>query len=267
MLGNIRPKPDSLRGRVAVTLLAMLPLLAAPLSSAAAQKLPFSSGEELHFRMRVGGFGTIGTGKMTVSGPERVRGTSVLLLTSEIRGKIAALGGNSRTQSWLDASTMSILRFEALERTPLSRRDESFDIYPAERRWVSDSGNAGRTLTNSPLDELSFVYFLRTLPLLPGDAYQFDRHFQQGRNPVTVRVLGRQAITVGAGTFDAVLVEMRVRDPERYRGEGFIRIYFTDDGCRLPLRIESNVPGIGGTVLTLESHTHPAQHFTRRGAE
>jgi hypothetical protein len=58
-----------------------------------------------------------------------------------------------------------------------------------------------------------------------------------------------------------VLVEMRVKDPRRYRGEGVIRIHLSDDRCRLPLRIESRMPVVGTAVLSLESHTHPREHF------
>jgi hypothetical protein len=51
-------------------------------------------------------------------------------------------------------------------------------------------------------------------------------------------------------------VEMRVKDPRRYKGEGVLRIHLTDDACRIPVRIESTMPVLGTTVLTLESHTH-----------
>jgi hypothetical protein len=57
-----------------------------------------------------------------------------------------------------------------------------------------------------------------------------------------------------------VIIEMRVKDPRRYKGEGVIRINLTDDRCRLPVRIESRMPVVGKTVLTLESFTHPAEH-------
>ena len=66
---------------------------------------------------------------------------------------------------------------------------------------------------------------------------------------------------MGAGEFTAWVVEMRVQDPARYKGEGVIRIHLSDSACRLPLRIESRVPSMGKTVLSLESHTHPASHF------
>ena len=73
------------------------------------------------------------------------------------------------------------------------------------------------------------------------------------RNPTVVRVLKREVLTTRAGTFATVQIEMRVKDAERYSGEGVIRIHFTDDGRRLPVRIESTIPQAGKTVMTLET--------------
>jgi hypothetical protein len=66
-----------------------------------------------------------------------------------------------------------------------------------------------------------------------------------------VRVLGRERVSTPAGSFNTVVVEMRVRDPQHYKGEGTIRFSISEDGCRLPVRIESNIPDAGNVVLTL----------------
>jgi hypothetical protein len=105
------------------------------------------------------------------------------------------------------------------------------------------------------------MYFLRTLPLTPDTVYTFTRHFDPARSPTTVRVIRRETVTTGAGEFQTALVEMRVKDPRRYRGEGVIRINISDDPCRLLVRIESAMPLVGAGVLTLESHTHPPEHL------
>jgi hypothetical protein len=70
-------------------------------------------------------------------------------------------------------------------------------------------------------------------------------------------MLGRDTLSTRAGVFQTVVVEMRVKDPRNYRGEGVIRVHLTDDDCRLPVRIESTIPDIGKTVLTLESVIRP----------
>src|SRR3712207_8953378 len=99
------------------------------------------------------------------------------------------------------------------------------------------------------------MYFVRTLPLTEGATYRLDRHFEAHRNPASVRVIGHETVTTSAGEFRTIVVELRVRDPRRYRGEGVIRMNLSDDERRLPVRIESTMPIIGNAVLTLESHT------------
>jgi hypothetical protein len=233
-----------------------LALAAAALTQAAATQaqLPFSPGEELTYRLRVGGLGTVGTGTMRVEGPVYLRGTSTLLLRSEMRSTLATVNGIGRTSSWLDPIGMRALRFEKHERTPFARLDEAIDLFGPRREWRTADGTVGRSPTNAPLDELSFIYFVRTLPLAPGAVFTFDRHFDPRRNPISIRVVRREPISVGAGRFQAFVVEMRVRDPQRYRGTGLITLHISDCPSRLPLRIESSVPTMGTTVLTLERH-------------
>jgi hypothetical protein len=80
-----------------------------------------------------------------------------------------------------------------------------------------------------------------------------DRHYDAVRNPTTVRVLGRETVTTPMGEFPTVVVEMRVRDVRRYKGEGVIRFNLSDDARRLPVRIETAAPVVGKAVLLLES--------------
>ena len=71
---------------------ALVAIAAAPLSAdPSPEKLPFFAGEELSYRMRVGGLGTVAMGKMTVSGPTTMRGTKALLFTSEFKSTVAGL--------------------------------------------------------------------------------------------------------------------------------------------------------------------------------
>ena len=183
-----------------------------------------------------------------------------MLLRSDMRAGVGILTGSGRSRSWLDSRRMTSLRFAKDERKVLSRHREAVEVYPDERRWTAADGRSGTSTTDAPLDELSFIYFIRTLPLAPAAEFSFTRHFERGRNPVKVRVVRRESTTVPAGTFSAVVVEMRVKDPRHYRGEGVIRLHLTDDECRVPVRIESDVPGIGKTVLELESAVHPHAH-------
>ena len=81
-----------------------------------------------------------------------------------------------------------------------------------------------------------------------------------------VTVVGREEIEVPAGRFRAVVVEMRVRDARRYRGEGTIRIHLSDDSCRLILRLESRVPDAGPATLSLQSYEGHARRASAQAA-
>jgi hypothetical protein len=197
--------------------------------------------------------GKVGTATMWIEGPVDVRGTSTYLLRFDSRIRIAFLSAVSRSSSWFDPLRGSSLRFFKHEQNPLTRSDESVELYPDEKEWRSASGEVSPSLSSTPLDELSFMYFIRTLPMTPGATYRFDRHFDQARNPITVSVIRREVIPTPMGELRVILVEMRVRDPKHYKGEGVIRIHLTDDDCKLPARIETTMPVVGTAILTIDS--------------
>lgn len=238
-----------LRYAIVFALLAALPVR----SGAQADRLPFGPGERLIFQGRVRA-GVSGGGTLWVEGPVDVRGTSTWLLHSDMEGRVGPLRATDRNASWLDPIRMTALRYTSRERHILSRYDDVVDIFPGERRWSSASGEEGATTGPAPLDELSFLYYVRTLPLGDDTTLTLARHFDVARNPTVVTVVGREEIDVPAGRFRAVVVEMRVRDARRYRGEGTIRIHLSDDSCRLILRLESRIPDTGPATLSLQSY-------------
>ena len=217
--------------------------------------LPFVIGESLSYQVTVAKAGKVGRAKMWVEGPVAVRGRETYLLRFDSRVKIAFMTAVSRTSSWFDPVRGSSLRYVKQENNPLTRHNESVEMYPDERRWTGLEGATGTTADPLPLDELSFIYFIRTLPLTPGAVHRFDRHFDASRNPTGVRMIRRETIPTPMGELRTFLVEMRVRDPRHYKGEGVIRIHLTDDECRVPARIQSEMPVVGTGVLTIESQT------------
>jgi hypothetical protein len=232
---------------------------------AQATQLPFDVGERLRYRVQVGKLGTIGDGEMSVTGPVSVRGTETLVLRSEIHAKIGFIKTTDRAESWIDPTRMAALRYQKRTHGAFTRDDDQrVEMYPDDKRWEDEHGRQGESPTAAPLDELSFIYFLRTLPLTSDTVDRVVRHYDAARNPITVRVVGRDTVRTNAGTFATIVVEMRVKDPRRYGGEGVIRLHLSDDAYRYPVRIESSVPVLGATVLTLESYTRPPEHFASR---
>jgi len=236
----------------------VLPCLCVLARATAAQEqaLPFAVGEVLTYQVRISRLGDVGTGRMWIEGPAVERGVTVWLFRSEIKAGKGPIRAVDRTASWFDPRAMGIVRFEKVEHHVLSNSQERVTIDRAASRWSDEAGPSGALASERPLDELSFLYFLRTLPLDRDTVLRVDRHFDAARNPTIIRVLGRDTLTTPAGIFRTRVVEMEVRDPKRYRGTGIIRIHLYEGACRIPIRIESRMPVLGVTTLTLTGWTH-----------
>jgi hypothetical protein len=221
--------------------------------------LPFGVGERLEFRVVLSRFGDVGHGVMRVES-DSASGGRLWLMRFELEAGKGPIRAVDRTASWFDPTRFAIERFEKRERHPLSRSAEVVTIDRAARTFT-DSGKAAAALgSDLPLDELSFLYLLRTLPVDRDTTMSIDRHFDPARNPTIVRVRAGDVIETPVGLFRTRLVEMEVRDPKRYRGTGIIKIHLSDDACRIPVRIESRMPVLGVTTLTLAGWASPPRY-------
>lgn len=227
--------------------------LRAPTAAAQEPALPFRPGETLDYQVQIRHLGTVGHGRMWVEGPTLERGVSTWLLHLDVTAGTGPMGMLGHTTSWLDPQQFGIRRFEKRERRFMHTDREDVTIQDQPRRWVDALGPSGVLGSEPPLDELSFFYFLRTLPLTTDSILRFERHFDAARNPILIRNLGMERIETPVGRFRAHLIEMEVRDPKHYQGAGIVRVYFDDGRCHVPLRIESRVPLVGVTVMVLES--------------
>ncbi len=240
----------------------MVALLALPMKFAPAQAtLPFGAGERLTYHVRVDQMRASGRGTMWIEGPTEIRGASTLLLRSAVEVGIGPIKAIDKTDSWFDPARMSAMKFGQQHRYLFSRTSADIEMYPGEMRWTNSKGDGGNSLTDAPLDELSFIYYVRTLALAPDSSYQLNRHYDADRNPVCIRVLGRDTVRIALGEFPVVVTELRVKDP-RFTGEGIIRLFLTEDADRIPVRIESTLPGLGSAVFILESFVRAPERMS-----
>jgi hypothetical protein len=205
--------------------------------------------------------GTVGEGRMWIEGPVPVQGISTWRMRFELQAGIGPIRARDRTSSWFDPATGGILRFEKHEDHPLSESVEEVTIHRGSGRWEDlHAKTSGALGSAQPLDELSFLYHLRTLPLERDTTLELHRHFDAARNPILVTIRGREVITTPAGIFRTRVVEMVVRDPKRYQGTGRIRIHLDEDVCHVPVRIESRMPRLGVTTLVLKGWSHSPRY-------
>jgi hypothetical protein len=233
---------------------------AAPRDPVPVGHLPFSTGEVLDYKVNVSFGGNIGQGQMRVEGPVSERGVTTWRLVSEMKAKRAFVKATDKTTSWLDPQRFATTRFEKVERHPLSNSSETVEMDLSAGTWREAKGEAQALASQFPLDELSFLYFLRTLPLDKEGSHHFNRHFDETRNPTMVTVGAEEMVDTPLGIFPTRVVIMHVRDPKHYKGVGLIKINIELSACRLPVRIVSRMPIVGATTLTLVGRSDPVNH-------
>lgn len=213
--------------------------------------LPFASGERLEYDARAGRV-VSGRAEMWIDGPVEVQGVAALVMHFTFNTRVGPLVVSDQTTSWWDPLRRGTLRFEKRERHLLDRHSEEVTIDRQSGYWKAADGRDGFSPSPAPLDELSFIYVIRTLDI-GRDALTLERHFDPARNPTVLRFVGRDTVEIPSGRYPTREVEMRVRDSRHYRGEGVIRFSLSDDPCSRPLRIVSDIPGAGHVVMTLRT--------------
>jgi uncharacterized protein DUF3108 len=161
---------------------------------------------------------------------------------------------NDVYESWMDAETLSSLRFvQELEEggKDIERR---FEIYPERAIFVQTSKKPPKEekSVTQPLDDGSFLYFIRTIPLEVGQTYDFHRYFRPDRNPVRIRVLRKERVKVPAGTFDAIVLQPVIKTKGIFSENGHAEIWLSDDERRIMLQLKSKL-SFGSLNLYLKS--------------
>jgi hypothetical protein len=104
-----------------------------------------------------------------------------------------------------------------------------------------------------PLDDGSFLYFLRTIPLEIGKEYVFDRYFRPDRNPVRILVVRRDTISVPGGRFPTVVIRPIINARGVFSESGRAEVWLSDDSLRLMVQMKSHLK-FGSLNLYLKSY-------------
>lgn len=208
-------------------------LLAAPLTAHAQSlapaggTLPFRTGEYHEYDLKFGAI-QVGSGSLSVSGPDSVRGREVMKLRYEIRGGIPLFRVHDTMESWFDPVQMLSLRFtQDLNEGP-KHYNRWFDFYPDEQ-IVLERGKPRAPTVSQPLDDAAFIFYVRTLNLQVGQTLSFNRYFRPSANPVTIQVLRKETITVPAGTFNCIVVKPIIRTSGIFSEGGQAELWFSDN--------------------------------------
>jgi hypothetical protein len=216
---------------------------------------PYGIGEKLVYDLAVGG-AKIGTGSMSIVDSESIDGHDTFHSVFEMKGGFLFFKVNDRLESWFEPQSAITHRFVQLINEGSYHKQRYFDIYP-ERAMLHQRGFEEKETVPEPLDDASFFYFVRTVPLNIGETYTYTRYFRPDKNPVIVKVLRREKVKVEAGTFNTIVLQPIIKSGGLFAEGGEALIWISDDDRRIMVQLRAKMPVVQSLDLVLKSYTPP----------
>jgi len=231
---------------------AVVPLAADAQADTVLHPTTLTVGERLTYDVKFGPI-RVGGASMEVVGIEEIRGRRAWHTRFQITGGTMFFRVNDMLESWIDVETFSSLRFRQQLSEGSHDRQYEYEIFPERTAFVRQ-GKPERPSVAHPLDDGSFLYFLRTVPLEVGATYEFHRYFIPDRNPVRLDVLRTEAIEVPAGRYDALLIRPVIKTQGVFSEGGRAQVWVSNDADHLLLQMTSHLK-FGSLTLQLRSRT------------
>jgi hypothetical protein len=223
-------------------------------SAAKRAKVPFGAGERMEYDVKFGAI-RVGNAHMEVVALDNLRGRPAWHTAFWVQGGNFLYRVNDVYESWMDAETLSSLRFVQELEEGGKDTERRFEIYPERAVFIQTSKKPTKEekSVSQPLDDGSFLYFIRTIPLEVGQTYDFYRYFRPDRNPVRIRVLRKERIKVPAGTFNAIVLQPVIKTKGIFSENGHAEIWLSDDERHIMLQLKSKL-SFGSLNLYLKSY-------------
>lgn len=214
---------------------ALLARLAAP--------YPFAVGETLRYEARLGYF-PVGTATATVTRMAQERGANAFVFALTGEGGPPGIRVRYELTSWARSTRFASLRFHRKMVQGSSIEEQRYEIVPDSSRYRVEGAAQDWVAPKDALDELAFLYYLRTIPLEVGRSYTVSRYFKSGYNPIQVRVTGRETMALYDGSnVPCLAVEVTAHGST-------MAMRLTDDARRLPVELDLPLP-YGSVTLEL----------------
>lgn len=205
---------------------------------------PFAVGETLQYDAKLGYF-PVGTATISVTRLARERGVEAFVFTMAGQGGPPGWRVRYDLTSSVDSRRFNSLRFHRRLEQGGKVEEHDYVIVPDSARYRQAGKEGDWKAPSEPLDELAFLYFLRTVPLKTGRSYSFSRYFRTGYNPIQVEVTGGESVALSDGSVRCLALRITSRGM-------VMRVWLTEDARRLPAQLELPMP-FGVVSLQLAS--------------
>lgn len=156
--------------------------------------------------------------------------------------------------TWLDVDGIFPWKFEQITRESNFSKD-----YKAEFNQVSNKAITTEGTFDVPEfvhDIVSAFFYVRTFDLKSfkkGQVIQLQNFFDRETHELSVKILGRQRVTVDAGTFDCVVIEPIIVSGSPFAFKGRLLMWMTADDRKIPVKVSTQIP-IGSIDAKLTSY-------------
>ncbi|KUG24688.1 hypothetical protein ASZ90_005489 [hydrocarbon metagenome] len=204
----------------------------------------FCEGEKLTFDVKYG-FVTAGIAEMAIQNTRTLAGRDVYHVTFRVN-TVPAFDPffivRDRYETFLDVEGLFPWRFEQHIREGKYTKD--FSAFFDQRRGFAKTTGGTFEIPPNVNDILSAFYITRTFDfsdMKPGDRFHLENFYNDKVYPLDVIYLGKERITVEAGTFDCIIVEPLVVEGGLFKNEGNIIVWLSDDELKIPVKVKTKV--------------------------
>jgi hypothetical protein len=250
-----------------ISFLAVCATVAVPRAPQPHTGRPFAIGERAVYDVRFG-FIHAGTGSLAVMDIDTVRNRAAwrfrLTFSAGVNLLLYKYSVRDTMQSWVDTATLQSLRFNQDQVDGGRTRVKRYEIFP-ERRAFTDAGKPEQASVADPLDDLSFLFFVRTQDLTVGTTRVFPRHFKPESNPVILKVLRKDTIEAAGRTWNTIVVQPIIKTSTIFSDGGRAQVWISDDPARVIVQINSRW-SFGSITMKLRSYQASARAAESPGA-
>lgn len=204
----------------------------------------FRAGEKLTFNVNYG-FVTAGIATMEVDGIRRISARNayhVVFLVNTVPSFDWIFKVRDRYETFIDKEGLFPWRFEQHIREGSYSRD--FSAFFDQRRGKAKTSGGQYDIPPYVNDILSAFYYARTLDyskMKVNDMILLHNFYKDKVYDLNVKYLGKETVTVTAGTFDCIIVEPLVQEGGLFKSEGSITVWLSDDDLKIPVKVKTKV--------------------------
>jgi hypothetical protein len=204
----------------------------------------FKEGEKLTFDVKYG-FVTAGIATMHVQKIKRISGRNAYMIAFDVNTVPSfdwIYKVRDHYETYLDVEGLFPWRFEQHIREGSFSRD--FSAYFDHRKKKAKTSKGEFDIPVYVNDILSAFYIARTFDyskMKENDLIPMKNFYKDKVYDLNIKYLGKERITVDAGTFDCIVVEPLVQEGGLFKSEGSIVIWLTDDDLKVPVKVKTKV--------------------------